>query len=87
MRASGNGDARVCASNLIRIFKGEVPYERVKGLSPQVIDAPALNTKAVIEEDVARQIQVYEPRCTLTNIILDHIGGNLSIAVEVDKKR
>ena len=37
MRANGNGAPNVCASNLLRLIRGEVPYERIKGLDPRMI--------------------------------------------------
>lgn len=32
MRAKGNGDPAVCANNLVRISRGEVPYDRIRGV-------------------------------------------------------
>ena len=32
MLAKGNGDKRVCVNNLLAIVRGEVPYDRIRGL-------------------------------------------------------
>ena len=33
MKASGNGAPEICVQNLLKTIRGEVPYERIKGLS------------------------------------------------------
>ena len=38
MRASGNGSPEVCAANLLRIVRGEVAYDRVRGVDGTLID-------------------------------------------------
>ena len=40
MRASGNGSPEVCAANLLRIVRGEVAYDRVRGVDGTLIDKP-----------------------------------------------
>ena len=40
MRASGNGRPEQCAANLLKITRGEVPYDRLKGLGTSAIDGP-----------------------------------------------
>ena len=41
MKAKGNGDPAQCVGNLLRLIRGEVPYERLKGLDPRLIDRPS----------------------------------------------
>ena len=32
MKASGNGTPQTCVQNLLKTTRGEVPYERIKGI-------------------------------------------------------
>ena len=75
MRAKGNGDVRVCVSNLMRTFRGEVPYERVKGIDPRMIDRPTAVVGPVVQEDVSWLIETYEPRADVENICTALDGG------------
>jgi hypothetical protein len=47
MRASGNGSPEVCAANLLRIVRGEVAYDRVRGVDGTLIDKPNATDEAV----------------------------------------
>ena len=38
MLAKGNGTPIQCVQNLLSIIRGEVPFERVKGLDARLID-------------------------------------------------
>lgn len=75
MRAKGNGDVRVCVSNLMRTFRGEVPYERVKGIDPRMIDRPTSIVDPIIQEDVSWLIETYEPRADVESINTSQDGG------------
>ena len=33
MKASGNGAPEICVQNLLKTIRGEVPYERIKGIA------------------------------------------------------
>lgn len=46
MRASGNGSPEVCAANLLRIVRGEVAYDRVRGVDGTLIDKPNATDEA-----------------------------------------
>lgn len=75
MRASGNGDVKVCVSNLLRIYRGEVPYERVKGLDPRLIDQPTALVDAEIQQDARWLLETYEPRAQVESINVVHDGN------------
>ena len=81
MRAQGNGTPEVCANNLLRIVRGEVPYERVKGLDPHIIDRPISQAMEEIQQDAEWLISTYEPRASITSINVtqdaDAAGGLL----------
>lgn len=65
MKASGNGTPQQCVQNLIRITRGEVPYERIKGLNADIIDKPANISSAMLQADVEFLVETYEPRTAL----------------------
>lgn len=68
MKASGNGDPMQCVSNLIRIVRGENPYERCKGLDPRLIDKPYSVYEEAIRKDVLWNIRTYEPRVDVDKV-------------------
>lgn len=41
MLASNNGDPRQCAANLLKLTRGENPYDRIKGIDAAITDAPS----------------------------------------------
>lgn len=71
MKASGNGDAATCVGNLLRLIRGEVPYERMKGLNTRLIDQPSSTAAQELRADAEWLIEQYEPRVTLSSIDLD----------------
>lgn len=71
MKAKGNGDPATCVGNLLRIIRGEVPYERMKGLDPRLIDRPSSIAAAELKADAEWLIENYEPRANLDSIDLD----------------
>lgn len=62
MRASGNSNPLVCVENLIKTVRGEVPYERLKGLDRKIIDKPIVTGRTAFARDVDWNIRTYEPR-------------------------
>lgn len=88
MKKKGNSLPELCAENLIRIRRGEVAYERVKGLDGALIDQPS----ALIEEDAAadaeRQISIFEPRIDIDSIDIaaDGKDGGLDFSINIHRK-
>lgn len=70
MKASGNGDPAQCVGNLLRIVRGEVPYERLKGLDASLIDKPSSNVSDELMADAQWLLENYEPRINIENIDL-----------------
>lgn len=62
MLASGNANENVCVNNLLRIVRGEVPYDRLRGLDGRNIDRPASEAEAAIIDDARWALGIYEPR-------------------------
>ena len=71
MRASGNGSPNVCVQNLLQLFRGENPYERVKGLDPRLIDQPEKIAAPQVMQDAEWLIETYEPRVRVNEIRLE----------------
>lgn len=86
MMASGNGHIKVCVNNLLRTFRGENPYERLKGMDPTLIDQPIEAAKAQAVQHAWRLIEVYEPRAVIQGVNAAPMGapgGNLYIEVDI----
>lgn len=87
MRASGNGDVKVCAGNLLRLFRGEVPYERIKGIDPRLIDRPTTTAAPEIQQDARWLLETYEPRAAVASVTVgsdDPAHGGLTITATLE---
>lgn len=51
MLTSGNGNKNVCVQNLLAIIRGEVPYDRLRGLDAKVVDRPVTDAADEIQQD------------------------------------
>lgn len=60
MKAHGNGAPETCAANLLRIVRGEVPFDRVRGRDGALVDRA--NAAEDIIADAEWVIETYEPR-------------------------
>lgn len=72
MQRSGNGRPNVCAQNLLKCVVWEVPYSRLKGLSPHIIGSP-MASGADIRREARQLISSCEPRVQVNDII---VAGN-----------
>ena len=89
MRARGNGAPNVCVNNLLRIFRGEVPYERIKGLDPRIVDSPAAAADARLRQDADWLVDTYEPRAEIRSITVtqtDSVNGSFSVSAEIESR-
>lgn len=87
MKAHGNGTPETCASNLLRIVRGEVPYDRVRGRNGALIDQP--NAKNEAAADIEWLMETYEPRVSVESveeIAAAAITGDLSTLVNIKRK-
>lgn len=66
MKAHGNGTPETCASNLLRIVRGEVPYDRVRGRDGDLVDQPNVTDEAIA--DAEWLLETYEPRVEVERI-------------------
>lgn len=86
MKASGNGTIKQCVTNLLHIWRGEVPYERVKGLDPRMIDKPLAAVSPQVQQDARWLLETYEPRTDVDRVTAeqaDGVSGGLLITVKI----
>ena len=83
MMKKGNGSPICCAHNLLKIFRGEVPFERMKGLPSEAIDASPAR-KAEIEAVAQKIVEVYEPRATQVSVKMNNNDVNGDFVLEVN---
>lgn len=89
MRAIGNGDVSICANNLLRIFRGEVPYERVKGIDSRLIDRPLNDAEMDIQQDADWLLETYEPRAVVESVsvsLSDKVEGGIVINAKIKER-
>ena len=89
MRATGNGAPQVCVNNLLRLFRGEVPYERVKGLDPRIIDRPISAADTQLHQDADWLVETYEPRAEIKTISMaqeDTATGGFIVTADIVEK-
>ena len=87
MRARGNGNIAVCANNLLRMTRGDVPYERVKGLDPRLVDRPERDAEMELQQDAEWLINTYEPRAQEKSITIggnDPTDGRFAVTVNIE---
>ena len=87
MKAHGNGKPETCASNLLRIVRGEVAYDRVRGRDGTLVDQPNATDEAVADAEWV--LETYEPRVDAENIIGSGEAvknGEFALLVDIDRK-
>lgn len=87
MKAYGNGNPETCASNLLRIVRGEVPYDRVRGRDGALVDQPNATDEAVADAEWV--LETYEPRVNAESITGSGEAvknGEFALLVDIDRK-
>ena len=87
MRAKGNGNKYRCVENLLALIRGEVPYDRLRGMDPRLIDRPAPEVEGEIVEGATWLVETYEPRAALANVTVENSGahdGRFSVRAEIE---
>ena len=87
MRAKGNGRPEVCASNLLKITRGEVPYDRIRGRDGALIDRPDAADEAAA--DAEWLLQTYEPRVDAEAVAAnaEARAGNFDTVVDITRRK
>lgn len=89
MLSRGNSNPMVCVANLLRLTRGEVPYERLKGIDASIIDKPADLVKPLLNADAVWNIKTYEPRVSVDSLDLDAliaVDGSFQLAAVLSGK-
>lgn len=79
MKASGNGTAQQCVANLMNLFQYEVPFARLKGMDPTIIDLPTDEAEVAAKNHATWLIETYEPRAVVNDITVTHTDENRMI--------
>lgn len=87
MKAHGNGRPETCASNLLRIVRGEIPYDRVRGTDGTLVDQPYATNEVMA--DAEWLLRTYEPRVDIESIIMNPEAasfGDFSMLAKLKRK-
>ena len=87
MKSSGNGAPQVCVNNLLQIARGEVPYERVKGLDPRIVDRPITSADLQLRQEAEWLVETYEPRAEIETITVTQdaaVEGGFSVSADIE---
>lgn len=87
MKAHGNGSPETCAQNLLRLVRGEVPYDRVKGRDAALVDKPNATEEAIA--DAEWLLETYEPRVSVESAetsVETPLTGDFSALVKITRK-
>ena len=68
MQAKNNGDPRQCAANLLKITRGENPFDRIKGIDAAITDAPSAPAQYDAVAEAEWVLDTYEPRVEVEGI-------------------
>ena len=88
MRSKGNGNAEQCAANLLLITRGEVPYERLKGIDARLIDKPSSTVQGLLKADLDWLLTTYEPRVGLDSLAItktEAAEGQFNLNIDIRK--
>ena len=62
MLKNANGKAQTCVNNLLRMERGEVPLDQLRGVRSELVDKPATVIEPFYRANVLWLIENYEPR-------------------------
>ena len=82
-------------NNLLSMYQGECPFERLKGMDTTLFDMPASQAKAKIIEHVKWLLKTYEPDLIVNSVAVYDADsgtnggvsfGNFVIKVEIEEE-
>ena len=79
MKSSGNGLPQQCVANLLNLWQFEVPYARLKGMDPSIVDLPKDEAEVSAKNHATWLIENYEPRVTVNDIDISYTDDNRMI--------
>lgn len=86
MKASGNGLKQTCVQNLLAIVRGEVCFDRLRGLDAGVIDRPGADAVADLRQDALWMLKTYEPRAMVQSVEVNQdtvAEGNFGVTANI----
>lgn len=87
MRKSGNGRPEVCATNILSTIRGEVAYERIKGVDGRLHDQPMNTAAGEAQTDAERQLEIFEPRIDVDHIeVTSNEHGDFTYDIQLSRK-
>ena len=90
MLSKNNSNPAVCVNNLIQIARGEVPYDRVKGISFAQLDKPIAQSADEIVEDTKWMLDTYEPRAEIESVEVtptEVSNGHFAITAKINTNK
>lgn len=87
MRKQGNSRPEVCAYNILSTIRGEVAYERIKGVDGRLTDQPANMVTGEAETDAERQLEIFEPRIDVDRVeVTTDEHGDFEYDIQLSRK-
>lgn len=68
MKSTGNGTPQTCLTNLLRMRRGEVRLDYLRGIDPSITDKPITEAIPLLRADGYWLAANYEPRLVLDGI-------------------
>lgn len=73
MKSSGNSDKQLCMMNLLRIVRGEVRFDILRGMIGEIIDMPAPAAIVKLQAEAYWLIENYEPRIDFNGVDIESV--------------
>lgn len=88
MLAAGNGDIKNCITNLLSIYKGEVPYSRGKGVNAGTLCLPHTYIEQQLIADADEVVDGYEPRAKTVSLQINTVkkDGDYEYIINVKER-
>jgi len=84
MKSKDNGTPQQCIANLLNLWQYEVPYARLKGMPPDIIDLPEDEAETLGKNHATWLISNYEPRVSINDISVEFTDeGRMIITPDV----
>lgn len=83
--ASGNGKPEICADNLLKTVRGEVPMDRIRGVDSELTDRPLSAVAEEMTADAEWVIETWEPRVEVNDVtaIQDAETGHVLVRADL----
>lgn len=62
MNRTGNSNVDTCVQNLLRLERGEIPLDQMRGIRAGITDMPSTQAVLLLQGSAYTCIECYEPR-------------------------